>query len=140
MATNLQVKFNYPFRLSVEEKAFVHKVVRHIKLRIRLNPGLLSITFVENHMIKELNTKYRNKPKETDVLTFCLEESGIVADVYIAPAVVAENAHKNSVDYFKELAWVISHAFAHIAGYDHHHKADYSIMKDFEAFLLKDFS
>lgn len=36
----------------------------------------ISITFVENERIQEINREYRNKDKATDVISFAMEEMG----------------------------------------------------------------
>ena len=40
-------------------------------------PAEISVTFVDNAAIAELNNQYRNKPMPTDVLSFPLGENGI---------------------------------------------------------------
>ncbi|MDP2910191.1 MAG: rRNA maturation RNase YbeY [bacterium] len=66
----------------------------------------LSIAFVDKKRIKELNKKYREKDKVTDVLSFGEE----LNEVVICPAAV-----KNK----KELAEVLIHGILHILGYEH---------------------
>ena len=39
-------------------------------------PAEISVTFVDNAAIAELNNQYRNKPMPTDVLSFPLGENG----------------------------------------------------------------
>ena len=40
------------------------------------DPAEISVTFVDNAAIAELNNQYRNKPMPTDVLSFPLGENG----------------------------------------------------------------
>ena len=40
-------------------------------------PAEISVTFVDNARIAELNSQYRNKPMPTDVLSFPLGENGV---------------------------------------------------------------
>ena len=40
-------------------------------------PAEISVTFVDNEEIKQLNTDYRDKPTATDVLSFPLGEDGV---------------------------------------------------------------
>ena len=40
-------------------------------------PAEISVTFVDNAAIAELNNQYRNKPMPTDVLSFPLGENGV---------------------------------------------------------------
>ena len=41
------------------------------------DPAEISVTFVDNASIAELNNQYRNKPMPTDVLSFPLGENGV---------------------------------------------------------------
>ena len=41
------------------------------------DPAEISVTFVDNAAIAELNNQYRNKPMPTDVLSFPLGENGV---------------------------------------------------------------
>ena len=47
-------------------------------------PAEISVTFVDNAAIAELNNQYRNKPMPTDVLSFPLGENGCENDGAIA--------------------------------------------------------
>ena len=49
-------------------------------------PAEISVTFVDNAAIAELNNQYRNKPMPTDVLSFPLGENGVYRPRLSAPA------------------------------------------------------
>ena len=59
-------------------------------------PAEISVTFVDNAAIAELNNQYRNKPMPTDVLSFPL-----------------------GVDGKYEVAFLTVHSMLHLLGYDH---------------------
>ena len=67
-------------------------------------PAEISVTFVDNAAIAELNNQYRNKPMPTDVLSFPLGENGIYD-------VDENNGCKMLGD--------IVHSMLHLLGYDH---------------------
>ncbi len=103
----------------------------------KFNNRLLSITFVEAETIKQLNSDYRHKNSATDVLTFVLDDSDLLGDVFICPSIVKANAKEHSLTYQNELITVMIHAFAHLMGYDHEKDSDYILMKKAEAKLYR---
>ena len=46
-------------------------------MRSLKGPAEISVTFVDNARIAELNAQYRNKPMPTDVLSFPMGENGV---------------------------------------------------------------
>ena len=61
------------------------------------DPAEISVTFVDNAAIAELNNQYRNKPMPTDVLSFPLGENGVydVAARCWATSSSAWSAHRS---------------------------------------------
>ena len=101
----------------------------------------LSIAFVSEAEIKELNKKYRKKDKATDVLAFELKEGfeGEVAQVVICPAVVSEKAKEYGRSFEKEMVNVLIHGILHVLGYDHElsKEEEERMFKKQEDYLLK---
>lgn len=99
----------------------------------------VSVTFVDNEAIRELNRDYRGKDAPTDVLSFPLYEDdedfddGFVmpedAEEEDAPTVLGdivisvERAKAQAVEYGhsfeRELAFLAVHSTLHLLGYDH---------------------
>lgn len=81
----------------------------------------LSIVFVGEKRIKELNKRYRKKNRLTDVLSFNLasKNSQVSGEVIICPRVVTRNAKKYGSSFRDELVLVLIHGVLHILGYDH---------------------
>jgi probable rRNA maturation factor len=90
----------------------------------------VSVTFVDNEQIKRLNGEFRNKPVETDVLSFPMGEDGVydtdpetgaklLGDVVIS----MEKALEQSVEYNhsiqREVGFLTVHSMYHLLGYDH---------------------
>jgi probable rRNA maturation factor len=81
----------------------------------------LSVSFVSEREMADLNSRYAGEDGATDVLSFPmgdLDEDGvrILGDVIVAPAVGARN---NEEDPAAELRLLIVHGILHLLGHDH---------------------
>ena len=80
------------------------------------DPAEISVTFVDNAAIAELNNQYRNKPMPTDVLSFPLGENG---DIVISMERAQEQATLYGHPLQREVAFLTVHSMLHLLGYDH---------------------
>jgi probable rRNA maturation factor len=78
-------------------------------------PVELAISFVSADEMTELHVKYAGEPGPTDVLSFTMDEEGLLGDVVICPEVAAEQ----STDLATELRLLLVHGILHLLGYDH---------------------
>ena len=73
--------------------------------------------------MRDLNRRYRNRPRPTDVLSFPQEESGVIGvhlgDIVICPAVADRHARQRRHGYRLELGVLVIHGLLHLMGYDH---------------------
>ena len=96
----------------------------------------ISISIVDNVEIRLLNREYRNIDKETDVLSFPLnDEFGdipMLGDIIIS----GEKALEQSIEYghslIREMAYLTVHSMFHLMGYDHMVDEDKAIMRNKE--------
>ncbi len=92
----------------------------------------LSIAFVGQGRIREVNKRYRGKNRATDVLSFpeskvLMEKFKIgptekipgLGEMIICLREVKKNANKIELAFEKELAKVVIHGVLHLLGYDH---------------------
>lgn len=90
----------------------------------------ISVRFVDNDMIKELNRNFRNIDKETDVLSFPLGENGVydvnpdtgafmLGDIVISVQKAMEQAEEYGHSLEREIAFLAVHSMLHLLGYDH---------------------
>jgi probable rRNA maturation factor len=112
----------------------------------------LSVTFVTNDRIQEINREYRDKDKPTDVISFAMEELGegeipltgvdlprILGDVIISLAKAREQADDYGHSFIRELGFLAVHGFLHLLGYDHENEEDEKIMFSRQRDLLDEF-
>ncbi|WP_309089823.1 rRNA maturation RNase YbeY [Domibacillus sp.] len=97
----------------------------------------VSVTFVTNGRIQEINRDYRDKDAPTDVISFALEEMGedevtitgtdmprILGDIIISIDRAKEQAEEYGHSFERELGFLTVHGFLHLLGYDHMNKQD----------------
>lgn len=90
----------------------------------------VSVNFVDNEEIKSLNSKFRNKDIETDVLSFPLGENGVydknpqtgaslLGDIVISVEKAFEQAESYGHSLQREIGFLTVHSMLHLLGYDH---------------------
>ncbi len=109
----------------------------------------LSMAFVGERAMAELNRCYAGWDEPTDVLAFPMDpmDDGpshepkdgppiLVGDLVICPAVAARNAPAHGSTYEDELALLVVHGVLHLLGMDHAEVADARDMQRRERELL----
>ncbi|MHC5188371.1 rRNA maturation RNase YbeY [Enterococcus cecorum] len=105
---------------------------------LKLNPDTeMSVTFMNNAEIREINRDYRNKDQATDVISFALEDEGEgelaiifdedeafdlprnIGDIMISVERAKEQAQEYGHSFDRELGFLAVHGFLHLNGYDH---------------------
>ena len=97
----------------------------------------VSVTFVDNDRIQEINHQYRHKNQPTDVISFALEEMGedemqiigdelprVLGDIVISTPKAHEQAEEYNHSFMRELGFLTVHGFLHLLGYDHETSED----------------
>jgi len=117
-----------------------------------IESGEVSLSFVDDETIRELNRTYRGLDKPTDVLSFALSEMGedepdilyeveedesaqgedlptdALGDIVISvPRAIAQaEEYGHSVE--REIGFLFVHGFLHLLGYDHGTEEDEKVM------------
>lgn len=112
----------------------------------------ISLTFVTNERIHEINLEYRQKDKATDVISFAMEELGegeievvgadqprILGDIIISIPKAKEQAEEYGHSFLRELGFLAVHGFLHLLGYDHETEEDEKIMFSLQRELLDEY-
>ncbi len=115
-------------------------------------PSEVSVSFVNNQQIRELNKDYRQKDIETDVLSFPMGENGkydqnrqtgalILGDIVISLQKAAEQAEMYGHDLRREIGFLTVHSMLHLLGYDHEQGGlQAAIMREKEEAILESLS
>jgi|SRR6056297_62682 len=125
-----------------KEIGLIEKAVEACLIEENISKNIeISLSFVENKEIQELNEKYRGKNYTTDVLSFPLNEEIegliILGDIIVSIDKVIEQAHEYNHGFERELIYLIIHGMFHLLGYDHINEGDKKIMRDKEKKITK---
>lgn len=98
----------------------------------------VSVSFVSNEEIKNINRDYRDKDSVTDVISFALEEDEVniipddaprtLGDIVISSDRAKEQAADYGHSYRRELLFLSLHGFLHLLGYDHMESDEEAVM------------
>ncbi|MEH7414091.1 rRNA maturation RNase YbeY [Neobacillus drentensis] len=112
----------------------------------------VSITYVTNDRIQEINREYRDKDTPTDVISFAMEELGegevelsgmdmprVLGDIIISIPRTIEQAEEYGHSFERELGFLAVHGFLHLLGYDHMTEEDEKEMFTLQKEILNDY-
>ena len=118
-----------------EELKIVHEVLIHGLEKLKIEEAIFNVIIVDNDYIHKLNKEYRNIDRETDVITFALEddktfnpEIRILGDVYISIDKAKSQSEEYGHSLLRELCFLAVHGMLHLLGYDHMNKDDEKVM------------
>lgn len=102
----------------------------------------ISLSFVSDQEIRELNRDYRGKDEITDVLSFPLQDEFHMGPPMLGDIIISlDRAYIQAQDYkhsFKrEVAYLICHSMLHLIGYDHLEDDEKSIMREKEKKIMR---
>jgi len=120
------------------------KLLKLNKLKLFQNKSKNCTIFLTNNKtMKELNKKFRNKNKPTDVLSFPFDnqikykKNLYLGDIAISYEIVNKRS-KNSF-FFLEFDKMWIHGYLHLLGHDHKKKKDFTKIKRIENLILNKF-
>jgi len=90
------------------------------------NGASVTVAFVSDRAMRELNRRWRGKRGTTDVLSFPAEQAefeksagAMLGDVVISVERAQAQAAENGLDFEREVEQLILHGVLHLCGYDH---------------------
>lgn len=126
-------------------------------------PWEISITFVDNKAIREINREFRNTDKETDVLSFpmleyppgkvfkeCYKGNSfsdkdmdgdklVLGDIVVSLEKALEQGNEFGHGFLRETCYLTVHSVLHLLGYDHIDPAEKTRMRAREEEILEKF-
>ncbi len=116
--------------LKKEEKE-IAKILKYALKEEKVKNAECNVIFVDNEKIHEINKTYRNIDRETDVISFALEDNldvvmaiRLLGDIYISVDKAHEQAESYGHSFRRELSFLAVHGLLHLLGYNHEEKED----------------
>jgi probable rRNA maturation factor len=115
------------------DRTKIKKAAKKILSLLNLSAAELSIAFIDDSKMQQLNNSYRGINRSTDVLSF---EGGIpvrydeyrfnsgsqvsvLGDIVISAQKASSQAREAGVDYHEEICRLLIHGALHLLGYNH---------------------
>ncbi len=123
-------------------------VKKHTNTYFKKKKINFSILLTNDAEIKEINFKYRNLNKPTNVLSFIskINENNYfkntkneihLGEIIISMEKIFSESKKNKITFKDHFIHIFLHAILHILGYDHEKDGDKKIMENIEILILK---
>ena len=121
----------------ISELETVKDVLNYDIKKENLENVIFNVIIVDNNYIHELNKNYRHIDRETDVITFALEDEKdmvipdderVLGDIYISIDKARSQAKEYGHSLLRELSFLAVHGFYHLLGYDHMTKEEEEVM------------
>ena len=87
-----------------------------------ISKKVINFSFVSKIEIQELNRRFSNKDKPTNVLSFpspLASKEDLLGDIAICPEIIKVEAHDQKKSEINHLTHIILHSVLHLAGFDH---------------------
>lgn len=126
------IEFFNEYGKEIEEMDIMKDFVNYCVEKLNLQEVAFNVIIINNDDIHEINKKYRNVDRATDVITFALEDDKqietplvrVLGDVYISYDKVISQAKEYGHSKQRELCFLAVHGLLHLLGYDHMNEED----------------
>ena len=154
---NRQGKIEVSSKLEEELKNVIEFALKEEEVEI---PCEVSLLFVDNDEIREINNETRNIDRATDVLSFPMldypnkkffkdvyidynfdetfldGDELVLGDIVLSLERALEQSEEYNHSYKREVSYLVVHSILHLLGYDHMEEDDKAIMRKREEELL----
>ena len=118
--------------------------IKYVVKRLDIENAIFNIIFIDNKEIRDINREYRNVDRETDVISFALEDNmdvvyddfRLLGDIYISYEKAIEQAKLYNHSVKREVFFLATHGILHLLGYDHMEEGDEKVMFGLQNELL----
>ena len=128
-----------------EEFKIIKKVLKKGLKILDIKEVEFNVIVVFNDYIHYLNKNYRGIDRETDVITFALEddktfnpEKRVLGDIYISIDKVNSQALSYGHSTLREICFLAVHGLLHLLGYDHMNSVDEKVMFSLQDKILNE--
>lgn len=121
---------------NLKEIEELNELTKYLVDYMNVGNCIFNVIIVDNDKIHEINKEYRNIDRETDVISFALEDNSnikidglrVLGDIYISIDKAKTQAEEYGHSLRRELCFLTTHGFLHLLGYDHMDKEDEKVM------------
>lgn len=132
------------YEKDIEELDTLKDFIFYCADKLSLKDAYFNVIIVDNDNIHKINKEYRNIDRQTDVITFALEDDKqidvpglrVLGDIYISYDKVISQAKEYGHSIKRELCFLGVHGLLHLLGYDHMNKEDEEKMFKLQKELL----
>ena len=132
------------YEKDIEELDTLKDFIFYCARKLSLKDAYFNVIIVNNDNIHKINKEYRNIDRQTDVITFALEDDKqidvpglrVLGDIYISYDKVISQAKEYGHSIKRELCFLGVHGLLHLLGYDHMIKEDEEKMFGLQKELL----
>ena len=132
-STNVEKKIKNILKKSImSQKKFLSKNIE------------ISVLLTNTKKMTSLNYKYRNKKKDTDILSFPSEKPSFFKkklkqkNIYLGDLALSFNyIKKQGIEFEEYLKKMLVHGFLHLIGYDHDNEKNFLKMEKIQNKILK---
>lgn len=139
--------------ITEQNKELIEDLLNFASKKLEIEDGSeISVTFVTNEKIQEINRDYRGKDQPTDVISFAMEELGedelviqgiemprVLGDIIISVPKTKEQATEFGHSFGRELGFLAVHSLLHLIGYDHMTEEDEKEMFGLQRDILDEY-
>ena len=116
----------------IEEEKILNDYIKYVVKKLELEKCEFNIILVDNKRIHEINKEYRNVDRETDVISFAMEDEmdieytdfRLLGDIYISIDKCYSQAEEYGHSRVREICFLATHGILHLLGYDHMNEED----------------
>jgi probable rRNA maturation factor len=129
-----------PQELVSVDRDRMREIVRAVLKDEEISEAEISLAFVDNPTIHQLNKRYLNHDEPTDVLSFPLSEPSakkLAGELVIGAEVALAEAGTRGHDVQAELSLYVIHGLLHLCGYQDKSETSAKEMRNRERYYLK---
>ena len=128
----------------IDELGILNDYVKYVCKKLELDKCEFNIIIVDNDRIHEINREYRDVDRETDVISFAMEDNmdieyenfRLLGDIYISIDKCYSQAEEYGHSRVREICFLATHGILHLLGYDHMNEEDEEKMFSLQNELL----
>lgn len=132
----------------IDEEKLLNDYTKYLVEKLDLDNCEFNIIITNNEEIRKINKEYRNIDRETDVISFALEDEmdikyenfRLLGDIYISLDKAYEQAMEYGHSRERELCFLITHGILHLLGYDHMEPVEEKEMFTLQESLLEGYN